>query len=120
MLENYGIVFSTIYRPTSTAAFLTGFGKDTINQWNYYLDYGLESQNIWQRAYVSLLGLLPALAPKLFICRQVLMTGEPLSGNCSYTLSGEVLMHGTGVMQYMEMITIIYKILIAYLMNQLL
>ena len=29
-------------------------------------------------------------------------------------------MHGTGVMQFMEMITIIYKILIAYLMNQLL
>ena len=87
-----GIVsFLPFTRPTSTAAFLTGFGKDAINQWNYYLDYGLESQNIWQRAYVSLLGLLPSASPEVIYLQTSFDDGgEPLSGNCSYTLSGEV------------------------------
>ena len=87
-----GIVsFLPFTRPTSTAAFLTGFGKDAINQWNYYLDYGLESQNIWQRAYVSLLGLLPSASPEVIYLQTSFDDGgESLSGNCSYTLSGEV------------------------------
>ena len=87
-----GIVsFLPFTRPTSTAAFLTGFGKDAINQWNYYLDYGLESQNIWQRAYVSLLGLLPSASPEvIYLQTSFDDRGESLSGNCSYTLSGEV------------------------------
>ena len=87
-----GIVsFLPFTRPTSTASFLTGFGKDSINQWNYYLDYGLESQNIWQRAYVSLLGLLPSASPEVIYLQTGFDDGgQTLSGNCSYTLSGDV------------------------------
>ena len=117
-----GIVsFLPFTRPTSTAAFLTGFGKDAINQWNYYLDYGLESQNIWQRAYVSLLGLLPSASPEVIYLQTSFDDGESHCLVIAATHYQEkFLMHVTGVMQFMEMITIIYKILIAYLMNQLL
>ena len=55
--------FIPFTRQTTIASFLTGFGSNTVNQWNYFLDYGSESQNMWQRAYVSLLGLLPSASP---------------------------------------------------------
>ena len=57
--------FLPFTRQTEVASFLTGFGSNTVNQWNYFLDYGSESQNMWQRAYVSLLGLLPSASPEV-------------------------------------------------------
>ena len=66
--------FIPFTRQTTIASFLTGFGSNTVNQWNYFLDYGSESQNMWQRAYVSLLGLLPSAVQKLFIYQLQLTT----------------------------------------------
>ena len=42
--------FIPFTRQTTVASFFTGFGSNTINQWYYFLDYGSESQNMWQRA----------------------------------------------------------------------
>ena len=34
--------FIPFTRQTTIASFLTGFGSNTVNQWNYFLDYGSE------------------------------------------------------------------------------
>ena len=55
------------------------------------MDYGLESQNIWQRSYVSLLGLLPSASPEvIYLPASVDDNGDGLVGDCEYTLSGVV------------------------------
>ena len=78
-------------RQTTVASFFTGFGSNTINQWYYFLDYGSESQNMWQRAYVSLLGLLPSASPEvIYLTASLDDNGDGLVGNCEYTLSGIV------------------------------
>ena len=83
--------FIPFTRQTTVASFLTGFGSNTVNQWNYFLDYGLESQNIWQRSYVSLLGLLPSASPEvIYLPASVDDNGDGLIGDCEYTLSGVV------------------------------
>ena len=83
--------FIPFTRQTTVASFLTGFGSNTVNQWNYFLDYGLESQNIWQRSYVSLLGLLPSASPEvIYLPASVDDNGDGLVGDCDYTLSGVV------------------------------
>ena len=83
--------FIPFTRQTTIASFLTGFGSNTVNQWNYFLDYGLESQNIWQRSYVSLLGLLPSASPEvIYLPASVDDNGDGLVGDCEYTLSGVV------------------------------
>ena len=83
--------FIPFTRQTSIASFLTGFGSNTVNQWNYFLDYGSESQNMWQRAYVSLLGLLPSASPEvIYLSASVDDNGDGLVGNCEYTLNGVV------------------------------
>ena len=83
--------FIPFTRQTTVASFLTGFGSNTVNQWNYFLDYGLESQNIWQRSYVSLLGLLPSASPEvIYLPASVDDNGDGLVGDCEYTLSGVV------------------------------
>ena len=83
--------FIPFTRQTTIASFLTGFGSNTVNQWNYFLDYGSESQNMWQRAYVSLLGLLPSASPEvIYLSASVDDNGDGLVGNCEYTLSGVV------------------------------
>ena len=83
--------FIPFTRQTTVASFLTGFGSNTVNQWNYFLDYGLESQNIWQRSYVSLLGLLPSASPEvIYLPASVDDNGDGLIGDCDYTLSGVV------------------------------
>lgn len=83
--------FIPFTRQTTIASFLTGFGSNTVNQWNYFLDYGSESQNMWQRAYVSLLGLLPSASPEvIYLSASVDDNGDGLVGNCEYTLNGVV------------------------------
>ena len=83
--------FIPFTRQTTVASFLTGFGSNKVNQWNYFLDYGLESQNIWQRSYVSLLGLLPSASPEvIYLPASVDDNGDGLIGDCEYTLSGVV------------------------------
>ena len=62
-----------------------------IRDRNYFLDYGSESQNMWQRAYVSLLGLLPSASPEvIYLSASVDDNGDGLVGNCEYTLNGVV------------------------------
>ena len=83
--------FIPFTRQTTIASFLTGFGSNTVNQWNYFLDYGSESQNMWQRAYVSLLGLLPSASPEvIYLSASVDDNGDGLVGSCEYTLNGFV------------------------------
>jgi len=83
--------FLPFTRQTTIASYLTGFGSNTVNQWNYFLDYGSESQNMWQRAYVSLLGLLPSASPEvIYLSASVDDNGDGLVGNCEYTLNGIV------------------------------
>ena len=83
--------FLPFTRQTTVASFLTGFGSNTVNQWNYFLDYGSESQNMWQRAYVSLLGLLPSASPEvIYLSASVDDNGDGLVGNCEYILNGIV------------------------------
>ena len=83
--------FIPFTRQTTIASFLTGFGSNTVNQWNYFLDYGSESQNMWQRAYVSLLGLLPSASPEvIYLSASVDDNGDGLVGSCEYTLNGVV------------------------------
>ena len=83
--------FLPFTRQTTVASYLTGFGSNTVNQWNYFLDYGSESQNMWQRAYVSLLGLLPSASPEvIYLSASVDDNGDGLVGNCEYTLNGIV------------------------------
>ena len=83
--------FIPFTRQTTIASFLTGFGSNTVNQWNYFLDSGSESQNMWQRAYVSLLGLLPSASPEvIYLSASVDDNGDGLVGNCEYTLNGVV------------------------------
>ena len=83
--------FIPFTRQTTVASFFTGFGSNTINQWYYFLDYGSESQNMWQRAYLSLLGLLPSASPEvIYLTASLDDNGDGLVGNCEYTLSGIV------------------------------
>ena len=86
--------FIPFTRQTTVASFFTGFGSNTINQWYYFLDYGSESQNMWQRAYVSLLGLLPSASPEvIYLTASLDDNGDGLVGNCEYTLSGICLLY---------------------------
>ena len=46
---------------------------------------------MWQRAYVSLLGLLPSASPEvIYLTASLDDNGDGLVGNCEYTLSGIV------------------------------
>ena len=83
--------FIPFTKQKTVASFFKWFGSNTINQWYYFLDYGSESQNMWQRAYVSLLGLLPSASPEvIYLTASLDDNGDGLVGNCEYTLSGIV------------------------------
>ena len=66
--------FIPFTRQTTIASFLTGFGSNTVNQWNYFLDYGSESQNMCKEHMYRFLAYFPAQVQKLFIYQLRLTT----------------------------------------------